>query len=152
VEHEPIILDVGSILNGYCSDMTRTVFLGGPSPYFKQIYNIVREAQISAINSIKIGMDSVEADSIARDVIKAGFGDFLPLSWPWNWAGAARKPYLGPRNSEVLQEGMVLPLNLGYIYLVREALDWRKWLCLRKKAPGSSQQMLIFYNALLFKE
>jgi len=118
VEHEPIILDVGSILNDYCSDMTRTIFLEGPSSYFKQIYDIVREAQISAINSIKIGMDSFEADSIARDVIKkAGFGEFFCHSLGHGIGLVPHeKPYLGPRNSEVLQEGMVFTIEPG-IYI-----------------------------------
>jgi len=118
MEHEPIILDVGSIVDGYCSDMTRTVFLGGPSSYFKEIYHIVREAQVTAIRSIKIGMDTVEADSIARDVIKkAGFGEFFGHSLGHGIGLITHEmPYVGPRNPVVLQEGMVFTVEPG-IYM-----------------------------------
>ena len=75
---EPVILDVGIKVDGYCSDMTRTVFLGRPGPKFRQIYKTVRQAQIAAIQEIRPGIKSTDLDSIARQIIKdAGYGDYF---------------------------------------------------------------------------
>jgi len=73
---ESVVLDLGSKLDGYCSDMTRTWFFGEPAPGLAEIYKIVREAQLAAQSVIRAGIDSVEVDSAARDLIrKAGYGE-----------------------------------------------------------------------------
>lgn len=117
-EGEPIILDVGLKVNGYCSDITRTIFLGNPTSYFKEIYHIVREAQVSALGSIKAGMKSTDADSVARDVIKkAGFGDFFGHSLGHGIGLAPHeRPTVGPLKPEILKEGMVFTIEPG-IYM-----------------------------------
>lgn len=117
-EGEPIILDVGSKVDGYCSDMTRTIFLGNPPLYFKKIYHIVREAQVSALEYIRVGMKTTEADSVARDIIKkAGFGDFFGHSLGHGIGLAPHeRPAVGPLKPEVLQEGMVFTIEPG-IYI-----------------------------------
>ena len=117
-EGEPIILDVGAKIDGYCSDMTRTVFLGNPPSDIKEIYKVVREAQVRALESVRPEMKTDEADSIARDVIKnAGFGDFFGHSLG-HCIGMAphERPYVGPLNPEVLKEGMVFTVEPG-IYI-----------------------------------
>ena len=117
-EGEPIIFDVGTRVDGYCSDMTRTIFLGKPSSYFRDIYHIVREAQVSALESIRPGIKSTEADSIARDIIKeAGFGDFFGHSLGHGIGLAPHeRPAVGPLKPEVLEEGMVFTVEPG-IYI-----------------------------------
>ncbi len=117
-EGEPIILDVGSKVDGYCSDMTRTIFLEQPSSYFKEIYRIVQEAQVSAIDSLRPGMKSTEVDSIARDIIKkAGFGNFFGHSLGHGIGMAPHeRPAVGPLKAEVLKEGMVFTIEPG-IYI-----------------------------------
>ena len=75
-ENELITLDFGTFYKGYCSDITRTFVLGKATEKQKEIYNIVLEAQLAVIDKIKAGMSGVEADKIARDIIKeAGYGD-----------------------------------------------------------------------------
>jgi len=115
---EPIILDVGAKVDGYCSDMTRTVFLGNPPEDFKEIYKIVRKAQLLALESVKPGMKTDEVDFIARDVIKnAGYGDFFGHSLGHGIGMAPHeKPSVGPLKSEVLREGMVFTIEPG-IYI-----------------------------------
>ena len=117
-EGEPIILDVGAKVDGYCSDMTRTVFLGNPPSDFKEIYKVVREAQVFALESVKPGMKTDEADCIARDVItNAGFGDFFGHSLGHGIGMAPHEgPSVGQLKPEVLKEGMVFTIEPG-IYI-----------------------------------
>jgi len=117
-EGEPIILDVGSKVDGYCSDMTRTVFLGTPASDFKKIYSIVRKAQVHALETIRPGMKTNEADSIARDVItNAEYGDFFGHSLGHGIGMATHeKPSVGQLKPEVLKSGMVFTVEPG-IYI-----------------------------------
>ena len=52
-----IVIDIGGVYNSYCSDMTRTIFFGEePSERHAEIYNIVKEANLSAIRKVKEGV------------------------------------------------------------------------------------------------
>ncbi len=71
-----IVMDFGCIADGYCSDMTRTVALGTPSPEMQAVYELVFKAQETAASQVRAGMSGVEADALAREVIvAAGHGD-----------------------------------------------------------------------------
>jgi Xaa-Pro aminopeptidase len=75
---EPIVIDIGCILDGYCSDMTRTCCLGKPSPKYLEVWEIVRQAQEKAEASLRAGVSGVEADAQARVVIaEAGYGEYF---------------------------------------------------------------------------
>lgn len=117
-ESEPIILDLGVKLNGYCSDMTRTVFLGEPPSEFKEIYAIVRSAQVTAKTAIHPGIESTAVDKTARDIIReAGFGDFFGHGLGHGVGLAVHEgPRLAPRKPVALQEGMVTTVEPG-IYI-----------------------------------
>jgi Xaa-Pro aminopeptidase len=72
---QPLLIDWGAIYKGYCSDLTRTLLLGRVSAKIKQIYKIVLDAQLAAIEFMRPGVTTMQADRVARDVIeKAGFG------------------------------------------------------------------------------
>jgi Xaa-Pro aminopeptidase len=72
---EPIILDFGCKVDGYCSDMTRTICLGQPADdQYLQIWNIVLEAQQAALQGAKAGTTGADVDKLARQVIdNAGY-------------------------------------------------------------------------------
>ena len=71
-----IVMDFGCVADGYCSDMTRTVALGTPSPEMQEVYRLVFKAQRAAATHVRAGMSGVEADTLAREVIvEAGHGD-----------------------------------------------------------------------------
>lgn len=74
---EPLLLDFGCVLEGYCSDMTRTVTLGEPSPKLVEIYGVVRAAQDAAEAALRAGSRrGRDVDAAARRVIAdAGYGD-----------------------------------------------------------------------------
>ena len=75
---EPIVIDMGARLGGYCADLTRTICLGQPREIdrFWEIYNTVLRAQQAAEAAIRPGLTGKEVDAIAREVIsEAGYGD-----------------------------------------------------------------------------
>ncbi len=75
-EGEPVVIDMGAKLDGYNSDMTRTICLGEPTDKFKEIYNVVLEGHLKAEREMKADVSGVVADAYARDVIAAaGYGD-----------------------------------------------------------------------------
>jgi len=115
---EPITFDVGVKVDGYCSDMTRTIFLGRPGPKFRRIYQTVRQAQLSALEKVLPGEKSTVPDSIARAVIKeAGFQDYFGHSLG-HGVGLAphERPRVGPKKPVELKQGMVVTVEPG-IYI-----------------------------------
>ena len=115
---EPLILDVGARLAGYCSDMTRTIFLGNPIPDFKKIYAVVRQAQLAALENIRPGVESNQPDAVARQVIgDAGFVKYFSHSLGHGVGLATHeRPRLGPQKPVKLKTGMVVTVEPG-IYI-----------------------------------
>jgi Xaa-Pro aminopeptidase len=71
-----VVLDFGGVLDGYCSDLTRTVSIGPPSPEARRLYDAVRDAQQAAIEVVRPGVDSMTVDAAARSVLEArGLGE-----------------------------------------------------------------------------
>jgi Xaa-Pro aminopeptidase len=74
----PVVIDIGCVLDGYCSDMTRTICLGQPSAKYLEVWGIVLKAQEAAEAAIRAGTNGKEADAFARDLIAdAGYGDYF---------------------------------------------------------------------------
>lgn len=117
-EGEPIIFDVGAELDGYRSDITRTVCLGRPSGKLKEVYAVVRRAQLAALAGIKPGLTMKQADALARDVIaEAGYGpDFGHSLGHGVGLAVHEEPHLSPLKDDLLQPGMVHSVEPG-IYL-----------------------------------
>jgi Xaa-Pro aminopeptidase len=115
---EPLLVDWGARLNGYCSDTTRTVFVGQPDEKFLEVYHTVREAHQKAITAIQAGMHVREVDSIARDYIdKQGFqGKFGHGLGHGTGLAVHEQPRLSPLADAVLEEGMLCTVEPG-IYL-----------------------------------
>ncbi len=73
-----ITMDFGCIVDGYCSDMTRTVALGEPDDEMKKVYQLVLEAQLAGIAAARAGIPGRSVDAAARAVIeKAGYGRYF---------------------------------------------------------------------------
>ncbi|CAI8005653.1 Uncharacterized peptidase YqhT [Geodia barretti] len=115
---EPIVIDMGAKVGGYCSDITRTVVVGEPDEMFHKIYNIVLDAQLTAIKDVKIGMNGEEADKLARDVISdAGYGDNFGHSLGHGVGLAVHEiPRVSPRSTDPLDVNSVFTVEPG-IYL-----------------------------------
>ena len=115
---QPIVIDMGAKVGGYCSDITRTVVVGEPDEMFHKIYNIVLDAQLTAIRDVKIGMNGEEADKLARDVIAdAGYGDNFGHSLGHGVGLAVHEiPRVSPRSEDPLDVNSVFTVEPG-IYL-----------------------------------
>lgn len=73
---EPIVMDFGCVVDGYCSDMTRTISAGDPGPDAWHVYEVVREAQHAGRAAVRAGADCAAVDRACRAVIdEAGWGD-----------------------------------------------------------------------------
>ena len=76
---DSVVLDIGGKYKNYCSDMTRTVFIGKePSKEHSEVYNIVKSANEEAISIIKEGVKFSDIDKAARNLItNAGYGEYF---------------------------------------------------------------------------
>ncbi len=113
-----LTLDFGCVFDGYCSDMTRTIGIKQLSDKQKEIYNVVLEAQTTALSHVKAGITGVISDKIARDIIKAqGYGAYFGHGLG-HGVGCEihEEPRLSPRGNEVLKSGMVVTVEPG-IYI-----------------------------------
>jgi Xaa-Pro aminopeptidase len=118
LENEPVVIDLGARMNGYCSDLSRTFFLGGEDKTFSKIYDIVLGAQLAASAAIMSGMNGDQADRLARTVVEqAGYSDAFGHGLGHGVGlGAHELPRLGPGSSDLLIDGMVFTIEPG-IYI-----------------------------------
>ena len=117
-EGETIVFDCGAQVEGYCSDLTRTVVLGTPDEETVRVYNTVLQAQEVAIRDVRAGMTGEEADQIARGIIsEAGHGDEFGHSLGHGLGlEVHEEPHVGPRADNVLEVGMPFTIEPG-IYI-----------------------------------
>lgn len=116
--NEFVKLDFGAFYKGYCSDITRTVVLGKPQPKHKEIYEIVLEAQMHALEHIKPGMSGKEADALTRDIIAGyGYSDYFGHGTGHGIGMEIHEaPRLSPTSDTILKPGMTVTVEPG-IYL-----------------------------------
>ncbi len=114
----PLLIDMGMKYKGYCSDFTRTVFIGNVSQKLKDIYEIVKEANIEATNIVKEGITAREVDLKARELIKRyGYGDYFIHSTGHGIGIDIHEfPRISHKSDTVLKEGMIFTIEPG-IYI-----------------------------------
>ncbi len=113
-----VVCDFGVILAGYCSDQTRTVWVGNASKEGRQAYEAVRDAQQSAIDAVRPGVSVGDVDSAARKVLrKAGLGRYFTHS---TGHGVGLEIHEAPRvaagQEQVLKPGMVITIEPGVYF------------------------------------
>ncbi len=111
---DTILIDFGAKYNGYCSDITRCFCLGGPTSFYKKVYDVVEQAQAAAIKKIKAGVEITELDAVAREVIgKSG----LPVYGHGSGHGIGleihENPFLKQDGKGKLQAGQILTIEPG---------------------------------------
>lgn len=113
-----VTMDYGAVVNGYHSDMTRTVAVGHVNDEQRKIYNTVLKAQLATLEILKSGLKCADADKAARDVItEAGYGEFFRHS-TGHGVGIEihEKPNLSPKSVATLRSGNVVTVEPG-IYI-----------------------------------
>jgi Xaa-Pro aminopeptidase len=113
-----LTMDFGVILKGYCSDMTRTVYIGSPKARERETYATVLEAQETAISAVSAGANCGEVDEAARGVLRrAGLADAFTHSTGHGVGLEIHEaPRLGAGQKTRLLAGMVVTIEPG-VYL-----------------------------------
>jgi len=113
-----VTMDFGSLKNGYCSDMTRTVAVGHASDEMKNVYDIVLRAQLAGIAAAKAGVTGAEIDGAARKVIDdAGYGEYFGHGFGHSLGlDIHEAPNANPRGTSPMPAGAVISAEPG-IYL-----------------------------------
>ncbi len=113
-----VTMDFGAVVDGYHSDMTRTVAVGYATDEMQKVYATVLEAQQKSLDAIKAGVKCFDADKAARDVIDAaGYGKFFGHG-TGHGVGIEihEQPNLSPKSTQILQSGNIVTVEPG-IYL-----------------------------------
>jgi Xaa-Pro aminopeptidase len=112
---ELVVLDQGAIIRGYCSDMTRTVFLGRPTQKVRRLYAAVLEAQAAARNALRPGVAAHEVDAAARGVLnRMKLGAYFTHSTGHGLGLEIHEmPRLGRNERTIVREGMVVTIEPG---------------------------------------
>ena len=112
---ELIVVDMGAIEEGYCSDMTRMLFLGSPNAKVKRTYKAVLEAQLAGIDAVRAGARTAAVDAAARKVLK-GYGldrAFIHSTGHGLGLEIHEPPRLGKRDKGRLKAGMAITIEPG---------------------------------------
>jgi Xaa-Pro aminopeptidase len=115
---ELVVLDFGCIVDGYCSDMTRTVSVGDPGPDARHLYEVVLESQAAGSAAVAPGAVCSDVDRASRDVIEAaGWGDaFLHGTGHGVGIEIHEAPRVGSTSGDTLGAGAVVTVEPG-VYL-----------------------------------
>jgi Xaa-Pro aminopeptidase len=114
-QDEPVVIDIGATIEGYTSDITRTICLGNGDSMFNKVYDIVLGAQLTAMATLQVGMTGEQADCLARTVIEqAGYKDAFGHGLGHGVGLATHEePRLGANSTDILSEGMVFTVEPG---------------------------------------
>ena len=75
---DPVVVDIGGRLDGYCSDTTRTLVVGEPPPGFRELYALLHAAQLAGCAAVRPGVTAAAVDAACRDPITAaGHGELF---------------------------------------------------------------------------
>jgi Xaa-Pro aminopeptidase len=110
-----VTLDFGVILDGYCSDMTRTVYMGKALPKVRDVYDSVLEAQEAAVAAVAPGVTAGEVDEAARSVLRRVKLDKYFSHSTGHGVGLEihEGPRLAAKQTQVLEQGMVVTIEPG---------------------------------------
>ncbi len=115
---ELVVFDMGALLDGYCSDCTRTVATGELNEDGHEVYDLVRGAQAAALEAVRPGAAGKEVDAVAREMIsEAGHGDHFGHGLGHGVGLEVHEaPRLSPTSEDELEPGNVVTVEPG-VYL-----------------------------------
>jgi Xaa-Pro aminopeptidase len=112
---EAIVIDIGGTRAGYCSDTTRTAFVGEPPPDFVALYEVLRQAQAAACDAVRPGVPAEAVDGAARQIIEeAGYGErFFHRTGHGIGLETHEEPYIVSGNLDPLEPGHAFSVEPG---------------------------------------
>ncbi len=117
--HEPVVLDFGALVDGYCSDMTRTVWVDGlADAELRRAYDVVLASQAAGVAAVRAGVTGVEVDRACREVIsEAGLADrFVHGTGHGVGLDIHEAPSVSTASTDTLTAGHVVTVEPG-VYL-----------------------------------
>ncbi len=112
----PVLFDLGAVVDGYHSDLTRTLWWGGSTPsQFREVLEAVEEALGEAADTVAPGVEARDVDAAARRVLeRRGLARFF-IHGTGHGVGVEihEKPYLRPGSQDVLEPGMIVTVEPG---------------------------------------
>ena len=120
-KNDIVLIDMGCIYKGYCSDLTRTFFVGKENKQQVKIWNIVKQAHDEALIKVNQNMKTSDIDLSARNKIKQeGYEkNFIHTTGHGVGLDIHEAPVIGSKSNEILKEGMVITIEPG-IYLEKK--------------------------------
>lgn len=146
---EFITLDFGCLVDGYHSDMTRTVCLGRPTAEMKKVYGIVLDAQLRGCDAVHEGAAAKTIDAVSRSVIrKAGYGAYFGHSLGHGVGLDIHElPRVAPKSNDLLRAGQVITIEPGIYLPGRFGIRIEDTLIVRKDGgevlTGSPKELII---------
>tara|TARA_Y100000294_G_C8543307_1_gene332091 strand:- start:228 stop:896 length:669 start_codon:yes stop_codon:yes gene_type:complete len=144
-----LVLDFGVRVNGYCSDMTRTLYLGKPTKYHKKFYNLLLKTQKYAINKAKIGMFAKQLDILTINKLKHYSKYFTHGLGHGLGKRIHTKPSLKLNSTDILKKGDIFTIEPG-IYIKNKKIGLRIedviYLGKTKQILSKSKKTLITIN------
>ncbi|MCW2923384.1 MAG: peptidase [Thermoleophilia bacterium] len=113
-----VTVDIGCVVDGYCSDCTRTFAVGDPGPELREAYDLTLRAQVASLDAVRPGAHGRDIDAVARDLIAAeGHGDHFGHGLGHGVGMEIHEaPRLSRTSEDVLEVGMVVTVEPG-VYL-----------------------------------
>ena len=110
-----VVIDVGGLVDGYHSDMTRTYLIGKVDPVLRRMHDVVRESQLAGLAAVRAGVTAGDVDKTCRDIIiDAGFGtEFIHSTGHGVGLQIHEQPWVRTGMSEPLQTGEVVTVEPG---------------------------------------
>lgn len=110
-----VVIDVGGLVDGYHSDMTRTYLIGDVDPVLRRMHDVVRESQLAGLAAVRAGVTAGDVDKTCRDIIvDAGFGgEFIHSTGHGVGLQIHEQPWVRTGLSEPLQSGEVVTVEPG---------------------------------------
>jgi len=110
-----VIIDVGALVDGYHSDMTRTFVVGEPSSTQRELYDLVLQAQVAGVAAVRPGVSVKELDAVCRSIIAdAGYGEWFSHGTGHGVGLLIHEaPFVNRAGDAVLQEGDVVTVEPG---------------------------------------